>query len=85
MTKVETTCDHQKLMDDIKEVVERHQHLPLAETIAVICQFVGGLVFMMDPEQFDPNQIAMVVLGNVKIGNDTALENSALFNPMGSA
>lgn len=85
VTKVETTCEHQKLMDGLKELAEKHRDMPLQETIAVMSQFIGGLIFMMDPDACDPNFVAMMVLGNVKIGNDTALENSALFNPQGSA
>lgn len=83
--KIETGCHHVAMMEDLKAIAAKYDAMPLAEMVALTSQFIGGLVFMMDPDGFSPEAAGLMVLANMQEGNRNALMNSPVMNPQGSA
>ena len=81
-----TRCHHERMMEELKAVAIKYEaEMPMPEMVALASQFVGGLSFLMDPEDLHPAQAGMMILANVKMGYSNARDASPLMNPEGSA
>lgn len=67
-------CVHAKLTEALKKaVIETSADMPAIEVLAVVSQFLGGIITAQDPG-WSTTAIMMAVQQNIVIGNQHALE-----------
>jgi hypothetical protein len=82
--EVKANAQHNIYLTALKQCLgEPADKLPLEEILAVTSQFVGNLTAMMDQRQYDSSRVMKLVAGNIKIGNDAAVQQ--LLNAEGTA
>jgi hypothetical protein len=72
------------LMDDLKVALAAHTDLSGMQMLAVVSQFLGGIIAFQDARRFTTEMVMEIVTRNIELGNQAGL-NSALGQPQGRA
>jgi hypothetical protein len=80
---VVSTAEHQAFLNDLKEILGKHQHLRADVMLAITSQFVGMLIAFQDQTLYTNEVVMQLVSANIKTGNNEAIK--PLLNSQGSA
>lgn len=58
------------LMDDLKQTLQRHEHLSGVEFLCVVAQLLGNLSALMDQRVYSSQMVNELMVRNIQIGND---------------
>ncbi len=70
------TQKHYDLLRAMQSSLATAPDMPADQILAIAAQFVGQLVALQDCRKITPERAMQIVMGNIEIGNQEAVNNS---------
>lgn len=67
--------EHYDLLRALQHSIATVPNMPAIEILAIASQFVGQLVALQDAKTMTTDRAMQIVLGNIEIGNQEAVNN----------